>query len=209
MAATIISRFTYPNSDFTSLGGNPINNAVLAQEIEDDVTITLAVGAIVSAGTDTQIELEGNATAAMKTALDSIVANHTGGNFSTFPKKANDDTEESDDTGNPVQKVSLSTGLMPGGEYLLTWYMELKLTSDGGTVTAARAHANLSKNGAAAVEQAQTNTPQAEWLAFSGSHVAVVVDGDELDLELTYERVGTSGNAARVQRGRLTITRIG
>jgi hypothetical protein len=43
----------------------------------------------------------------------------------------------------------------------------------------------------------------------SGSYVGTFVDGDELDLELTYQRVGTSGNAARAQRARITVTRIG
>lgn len=210
MAATIISRFTYPNADFTSLGGNPINNGILAQEIEDDATITLPVSSVSSVGTDTQVDLSGNATAAMKTALDSIVADHGGGAFASFPQNATDADEDNEgDSGTETQKVSLNTGLMRSGTYLVLWYMELKLASDGGTSTGVVGRIKVGKNGAATAEQGQTSNEKAQYVAFSGSRRITVVDGDEYDIELTYQRSGAAGIAAYAQRASIDINRIG
>jgi hypothetical protein len=204
MAATIISRFTYPNSDFTSLGGNPINNSVLAQEIEDDATITLPVASVVSLGTDTQIELLGNATAAMKTALDTLVADHEGGSFAIFPQSSSDDSETNEgDTGTETTKVTHSTGLMPAGTYLVTWYMEVRLDTDGGS--AAGVVARLKVEG---TERAQTATEKAQYVHFSGSKRLTVVDGQEYDIDLTYQRSG-AGYTAYAQRASIDIMRIG
>lgn len=209
MAATIVSSFTYPLTDFTSLGGNSVNPNILKQEIEDDATITLTVSSVTKVGSTVKIDLEGNATAAMKTALDSVVAAHEGGNFAVFPQKVSDEDAESDDTGSEVQKASLSTGLMPAGDYRIGWYMEVETTSESSGATQAQGHFNVSKNGGSSSERGQTNAEHPRWVSMGGTYEGTFVDGDELDLELTYQRVGTSGNAARAQRARITVTRVG
>lgn len=207
MAATVTSTFIYPLVDFTSLSGNPVNKAVLAQEIADDATITLTPQ-VTAQGTDIRIDLAGNATAAMKTQLDVLVAAHTGGNFSAVPQTEFSEANASDDTGGEVEKSSLTTGILPAGAYLIGWYMEVKTTDLTGTPGAV-AVLNVAKNGGSSAQRGMHTNNMDEWQSFSGSIATTFADGDNYEFQLAYQRTGASGNAAMVRRARLTVVRIG
>lgn len=202
MTASITSTFLYPDSDFTSLGGNPINPAILKQEIVDS-SVSIPVASVVGIGTNVRIDLTGNATAADKTELDSVVANHAGGDFAVFPQNEADETETNEgDTGVETTKVSLNTGLMPAGTYLVTWFMEVKLNSDGGS--SAGVVARLKVGG---TQRGQTSTEKAQYVCFSGTKRLTVEDGQQFNIALTYQRLG-AGYTAYAQNASIDITRI-
>lgn len=121
MAATVLSKFTYPKSD-TATG--VVNSSILTSELK---AVTYSAGVAVQnayeQGTSVIVELSGNATADDKTAVDAVIAAHQGENFQDpyQSTSANDDV-----WGAPEKTVSDSTwsevfafdsGALPAGRY--------------------------------------------------------------------------------------------
>lgn len=207
MAATIYTQLTIPLTDFTSLGGNSVNANILKQEFEDAGLTVTVQGVSVSASV-VNAQFAGDPTSGDLSAIDAVIAAHTGGDFAATLQRAISEAADSDDTGDEIEKVSLDTGALPAGIYLLGWYLELATTTTTGT-SGARGRLQVTKNGGTQTERAQSNAENDQWDPMSGSLSEEVVDGDSYEFALTFERIGVSGNAARAQRGRLTWTRIG
>jgi hypothetical protein len=204
MAVTIVTTLTYPRSDTPN---DRVNKDILNQELSE-ASLSVSVLGISISGTDIRIDLSGNASVDDETAINSVIAAHQGSDFSTTTQSSFSEAASSDDTNGIIEKTALSTGLLPAGTYLMSWYMELATTTTTGT-TGARGFLNVSKNGAAAVERAQSNNDLNQWVPMSGSLPVTVVDGDSYSMSLSFQRIGIVGNAARAQRARLTLSKIG
>lgn len=199
------TKFTYPKSQ--TVTGN-VNNDILRQELED-AGLSVPLNTVYQEGTDVIILLDGNATAADETAASGVVSAHTGEAFAQPPLTAFSEPEVSDDTGSEVEKVSLSTGPLQKGTYIVGWGLELATTTTTGT-TVARGSLYVDKNAAGEVERSQHNVDIELWdSGMSGSLAFLAVAGDSYVFSLRFRRVGAASNAARAQRGRITLTKIG
>jgi len=205
MAGSTIVVRSYPVSDTATGLCNP---PVLRQQILDDGTVTTNPSSVTQSGTTIRIEFPQLISPAEEAQLDALVAAHQGEAFSTLPQKAFSEVEVSDDTGNEIQKVAIDTGPLPSGTYLVGWYQELAVTTTTGS-TGSRGRFNVTKNGGPKIERAQQNADTDQWTPMSGSLSLEVEDGETYNFQITFERIGTNLNAARAQRGRITLARLG
>lgn len=198
---------TYYMSDFPN---NKMNTAILTAEVEDS-TISLTLESInLEEGEPHQVTFEFTGTfgAGDESALDAVVAAHQGDDFTTMPAKVTVEAESSDDSGSETVKASLPGVLPSPGTYLLMWYMEIGVTTTTGS-TGVRGKLNVTKNGGSAIERAISHGGESQYSDMSGTFPFTAEAGDTYDFELTYERIGTSGNAAKAQRARIAVVRIG
>lgn len=202
MAGTMISMISYPVTDTVN---NKVNTQILKQELED-ASLSVDVAGVQTVGTTIKISLSGNASSDDFTECDSVIAAHEGADFSSDSQFAKSETESTSDTGSVVDKLTLDSGAMPAGEYMVQWYMEVACTTDGGEVTGAF---RASKNGSALNILGQQSSNNSYWTSMSGSYLFTLVDGDTVDARLSYQRSGTSGNAAKVQRARIFLIKPG
>jgi len=205
MASSITTNIVYPEADFVA--ATAINADILAQEIDDDGAITAVPDSVTYADGLVGIAFTELLDATQKAALDALVAAHVGGAFASVPITAFANAESSDDSGSEVSKASISTGKLPAGTYLFSWYMEIAATTvDASPVAAGRL--NVAIDGGASAEQASDVTGEGDYQSFSGSLPRAVLDGQSFDLDLTFQRIGSAGNAARARRARLAVTKV-
>jgi len=203
MSATANTTLTYPLTDFTTSSG-VVNKAVLQQEMVD-----AGLSATHVATTDTECIITFSVLLDQADVLnaDSVVAAHAGTGFGSTIQREIDESEDSDDTGAEVVKVTLNTGVMPAGNYSLDWYMELALTTSTGG-SGSRGYLYVTKNGGTRTERARMVSGDNQWRNMSGGIPQVVNDGDQYVFELAFERIGSSGNAARARRARIGWSRL-
>ena len=195
---------TYPLSAFTVSGGK-VNGLTLKRAMSEAGLSVVCTG-IGPFDTGCSVETDGDPTAGDLTLMSGVVAAHTGEWFAPAYKLEVSEGEEDDDTGDEIVKVTLTTGLMQAGVYQIGWYMELAQTTQS-TTSGARGRLMVKKNGGSAVERSQQNVDINQWQIMSGSLSIDAEDGDEYTFELTYERIGASGNAARARFARITWAR--
>lgn len=206
MSATIYAQLSYPLSDFTTSGG-VVNAVVLKQEL-GDAELSVTVQSVSASDTVANLFFTGDPSDADVAAIDAVVAAHAGTGFSPTLQKEVLLAEDSDDSGDEKVRLTLDTGVQPAGTYLISWRMELAVTEATGS-HACRGHLNVRKNGTGGfTEQAQNNWGEAVWSGFTGALALELVDGDRYEFQLSYERIGAVGNAARVQRARMTWVRL-
>jgi len=206
MTVAIETVLTYPKSDTAT--GN-VNDHILKQELED-ASLSVDVDEVVSIGTNVRITLGGLATTDDVTGTgkcDDVIAAHQGDAFEEPPMKAYAESETSDDSGDAVEKVSLSVGPLAAGNYIFGWFMEHSTTTNTGT-SASKAIFGVTTNGGAEVERAEDNNGENQYKSFAGSLALEVNDGNTYDLALYHERFGVSGNASKARRARITVVRV-
>lgn len=207
MSATILCSFNYPAADFTSLVGS-INFEILKQEASD-AGLSVDVAGAIPSGDGARVDLVGLPTSADKTALDAIVAAHTGGNFASLPISIIVEAESNDsgDSGAEIQKALLETGKLPAGNYIATWNLEVYLDADSSD-SRVKGLMKLGKNGGAKAERAELNNATADPQPMGGAFPIVAVDGDSYEVELTFQRIGAAGKTAKARRARLAFVPI-
>lgn len=198
---------TYNRTDFTTSSGE-INSLTLKREM-NAAGISVVCTGVGPFDTGCSVETDGDPTAGDLTLMAAVVAAHTGEWFAAELQKVASESEDPDDTGDEVLKVSLSTGILQKGTYLITYSMEVCLTSDGGTTTGARALFKVNTNGGGYVERGQHNNSKAFWQKFAEPYMIDCEDGDSFVFGLLFARIGTSGNAARARFARIGIRKIG
>lgn len=196
--------------DMTDFPNDKINSAILTAEVEAS-SISIPLESIsVEEGEPDQVTFNftGSFGGGDEAALDAVVAAHQGDDFTTFPAKVTVEAESSDDSGSEIVKASL-TGILPSpGTYILMWYMEIGVTTTTGS-TGVRGKLNVTKNSGSKIERAISHGGESQYKDMSGTFPFIAEAGDTYDFELTYERIGTSGNAAKAQRARIAVVRIG
>lgn len=202
MTVTVVTQYTYPITDTLN---SKVNTAILKQEL-DDAGLSVSVGSVSVSGSSIFIELLGDAAAADIVLVDAVIAAHAGDDFVSVPIKVSEIAESPDDGGSEVIRVTLTTGALAAGEYLLSWLMEHCITTNTGT-TGSRASLYYSKNGDTPAQFTQEMNINDQWSCFSGGYPITVQDGDSWVFTLRHQRVGVAGNPSRVRRARLALMR--
>jgi hypothetical protein len=204
MANTKTSR-TYAQSEFTS--ATTVNVTVFAQELADDSSVVQKPSNVYKSGTSVIVDWDGvTVTQATIDAVDADVAAHTGGSFASLPVTEVSESESSDDSGDEQTKLTLDTGLLPAGKYLLGWYCEIKTTSDlANSGVVARLYADV--NGGGETERGTKTWNLPAYNDFSGSFPIEVDAGEQYELRLAYERLGASSNEVFIRRARMYAVR--
>jgi len=193
---------TYAKAEFTSTTppGNP-NEDIFATEVAGEA-LSAQPDQVYAAGTDIVVQwTSALPVAADITALDALVAAHTGGAFASNTQQSIVEAETSDDTGDPVVRNTLTTGQLPGGDYVLAWYAEGKVDAVvAGTGVAIRFY--MTKNGGSREERGSYSGDLNQYNPFSGTAVINVDAGDEYVFETEFEKLGATSNPAYIQRCR-------
>lgn len=138
-----------------------------------------------------------------KTLIDNVCAVHTGEPFVQAIQKTFSEAVQTEPGTTYVQKASLMSGPLAGGEYLITWYCEISVQAAGGTTSGALAR--VMWNG---TERAEHSNSSDFYTSFSGAVIvgALVLETPALVVEL--RRIGTN-NTARIRRIRMSISPAG
>jgi hypothetical protein len=196
---------TYGLSEFTS--ATTVNATIFAQELQDDGYVAEKPDSVYRSGSSVVLEWSVFVTQATLDAVDNAVTAHVGGDFASVPITAISEGQSTDNSGDEITKLTLNSGLLPAGQYLLGWYCESKTdaeVSNSGVAT----RLYVAKNGGSEVERGENTWPYPQYNDFSGSFPFTVEDGETYTLRLAYERVGAS-NPVTIQRARLYIVRVG
>lgn len=197
---------TYSITDFLN---DLVNISVFTEQIEAE-GLTVGLTHINSEEVDSVLQVtpffDGDLQAADITALDSLVAAHTGADFTPGPFEDIDEKEAApgtDDSGDEVMTVHIDSIMPEPGRYQLWAYQELATTTtDGNTIAKGRLH--VTKNGTKK-ERGEGHNDQHLFQGMFVGFPFTVKAGDVYSFELTYERQGPSGNAARYQRARIAV----
>jgi hypothetical protein len=205
MATTQTSRI-YALDEFVS--ASVVNTTIFAQELEDDENVVQKPSGVSRTATSVTVAWSGVfVTSGTLGAVDNDVVAHQGGSWASLPVTEVSESESSDDSGNEQTKLTLDTGLLPAGQYLLGWYCEIKTASEV-TNTAAIAKLYVTKNGGAEVERGENVWPYPQYNDFGGGFPVTVTDGESYTMRLAYERLGASSNPVTIQRARMYCARL-
>jgi hypothetical protein len=192
MANTITTR-AYAKSEFTAASGNP-NVDIFAEEVAE-ASLSLQPYAVHASGGDIVLEWSDLPVAADFTAIDALVAAHTGGVFASEKQSAIAEGEDTNATTTESIRVSLDAGQLPPGDYLLSWSCELGLVADTNNA-GAQANFYVIKNGGSAVERGQATVGESSIYDTRGSVAVLTVKaGESYSFELRYRRIGATSTA--------------
>lgn len=182
----------------------PINGAVFTEEV---AALGMSVNMEYFNGDEDsgnfEFYFDGDPTSGDETLFDGAIAAHDSSDFTAPPFLDVSESESSDDSGVPIVKVHLDDIMPMPGDYTLYWYMEIMTTTTTGS-SGARGILNVTKNGSK-VERARHHNSENQERNMSGAFPFTVTAGEVYSFELTFERIGASGNAARAQRARLAV----
>lgn len=170
---------------------------VLTAEIEAS-SITTALVGITIVNDDVDITFVDALSPTDKNTLDLVVANHQGEDLAPPVQRVNSEGESTNSTTTYEEKVSLDSGPLAEGDYLITWYCEISTDT---FVSGSGVFAQLVYNG---VERGFSSTSQDIYLSFSGSATVFANTGETPTLALNFRRVGAS-NTAKIRRARMSI----
>lgn len=190
--------------DYSISGDFPnqqVNPSVLYAEINAESAITVPLVEINVDGDVCSIVFEGPLSPAEKTALDNVVSNHSGEATTSDVQYAYSENEQGTTGSTWLEKLELQSDPVGGGEYLVTWYCEIKLLS--GTPSTG-AFAQLTLNG---TERGADVNDLNQWKAFSGSAITPFDAGSEPVLAINWRRLGGSDEAL-IRRARLSISPV-
>lgn len=198
--------------DVTVTVNDKVNAGILKSELEaaDSPALTVPVDSVVVEGTTIIVTLEGNATDADETVVDTVVAAHEGDDFVPVPAFEIQEAQSDDsaDPGVEVTKASLNVGPLPTGLYLVGWFMECYLAS-ASTTSRVQGRVFVSKNGDTPAERGECNNNQPiPYAPLSGSFPMQVTDGETISLSLRFQQLGAVDNTARARRARLSCIRL-
>lgn len=206
MAQSTQTSRIYSFSDFTSVASNDdINTGILNQTLQSDGYVIEKPTSVFRSGTSVTIQWTEIVSAETFTAVDDVVAAHIGGSYSEIPITETSEEESSDDTGYEITKISLSTGLLPAGNYLAIWYCEAKTENANGLV---KSSLYTVKNEEAEVENGASISSSLEYVPFSGSFPIIADDGDTYTIRIAYSKADEIINTVYIKRARLFLVRM-
>lgn len=202
MSASSQSQLSYPLADFVASGG-VVNPVVLQQEMVD-AGLSVEVNSVSVSDTLANLFFLGMILAADVLLVDAVVAAHTGSAFQPRHQKATSEAASSQDTTTDTEKVSLSTGVLAAGSYVVSWYAEISVTSVVAN-TGVSAGFVATKNGGADVEAGRSVNDLTVYCSFSGSYQFDVLDGEHFTFTVVFKRLGASSNPAKIRRARIFL----
>jgi hypothetical protein len=195
---SLTSTETYQLTEFPN---HVVNSPVLAAQIvAASLSVPLA-GQPQLTGSAVVLTFTGELSASDITALNAVVAAHTGAVFGSTLVQATDTSDTTTSGSAYVTKLTLNAGPLPAGTYLGTLDCEHFLDT---LVASTFSDALLSYNGSALYED---SWEQAVPHVFSVVVPFTVVDGATVTLLLQYKNVGAV--TVHCRRARLCIAKIG
>lgn len=198
--------------DVTVTANDKVNTGILKSELEaaDTPALTVGVDSVKVEGTTIFVSLDGNATDADETVVDTVVAAHQGDDFIPVPafEFSEAQTDDGGDEGNEQIKASLNVGPLQGGLYLIAWFMECYLASSS-TTSRVQGRVFVSKNGDTPVERGECNNNEpVPYAPLAGSFPMQVAAGETISVSLRFQQLGAVDNTAQARRGRLSVIRL-
>jgi hypothetical protein len=187
------------STDFTSLppGGQPNLEALQAQ-IEADAAVDQALVQSSINGDIVDIVFVDALSAPGKTALDGVVAAHTGVALVDTPQRVNVLPQQTNPNAAPDDAAVLSLPSVKGGNWQLTWYCEIRVQS---VVANSGIFARVLVDG---TERGFSSSGADQYVAFSGSGLLSYSDGDTPNIQLQFERAGVA-NTAQIRRCQIAL----
>lgn len=195
----------YQREDFTSLATGPVPLALLVSALGaltletpfDDVKLLPSGGVAVEWG-----ELP---TAADVAAVDGAVAAFEGGETTSQPFEFNSFDVSTNASGDPVAKIHETTPPLEAGTYQVLWTSSLRMQAVAAN-TGVEGKIRLERSDGVAVQQTDAWDLNVRH-AFNGAITFVVAEGQTIEAELSFLRLGASGTA-EMSGARLTIDRL-
>lgn len=192
----LTSTETYQFSEFPN---HSVNAPVLAAQIAAAALSVPLIGQPQLTGSSAVLNFTGTLSAADVTALNAIVAAHTGAAFGATITQASDTTDSTNATTTFATKLTLTAGPLPAGVYLGAWacehYLDV-LVANQGTDT------QLLYNGSVLYEDTWN---QAFPHLFGGALPFTVIDGAQVVLTLQFKLLSAAA-LAHCRRARLAIS---
>lgn len=188
-------------NDFTSLppGGQPNLEALEAEIAVNPAVDQSLVGSSLHLD-DVTLEFVDALSPAGKTALDGVVAAHTGVPLIDTPQRVNTLAVQNNPNTVPIDAIDMNVPAVRGGNWQITWYCEISVQS---VVANSGAFARVLIDG---IERGFTSNRDDQYVAFSGSGLITYDDGDTPHLQLQIERAGVP-NTARIRRCQIALIR--
>jgi hypothetical protein len=186
-------------NDFTSLppGGTP-NLEALEAQISADAAIDQALVSTAIHLDDVTITFVDALSPTGKSALDAVVAAHTGVALVDTPQRVNSLAEQTNPNQAPDVALQLQLTAVKGGNWQLTWYCEISVAA---VVSNSGVAARVMVDG---VERAYSSSRDDQYQSFSGSGLLVYNDGETPDIQIEFARIGVA-NTARIRRLQIAL----
>lgn len=131
-----------------------------------------------------------------------ITENSPGAAFGTYYEYASSDGESSTTSETYIEKLALTTQLLPAGRYRFEWQAEIQQPTNN---KAMEVRARV--DGTTVSESAQVTSGQPVWWAVDGFYSFVLAAPATVALDVYYKRLGNTG-MAMIRRTRLHIWRV-
>ena len=197
-------------TSFSFLVSETANNKFVKEILEQqlrDAGASVVLKEVAVRGGELVVIWDGLATPADEVLTQATVAAHTGDDFGDTTQKALSIGAASDDTGSLVSKCDLNTGPLPAGGYILGWHANLAVTDDSNdNVCTGVLHVTI--NGVLSTVQPKGLGTKLQPACMSGSFPLDLVDGDVVEMDMMFARVGVAGNAAICECAWVTIQKV-
>ena len=194
---------TYSISGETSAGN--LNRRRLRKEIEDAVTITATLDYMNSTGDVLDIYFDTTLTAGEITALDALLAAHTGPNTSSGYQFWELNPAESTLLQTWQTAMTRTASALAQGTYKFSWYFELRVVPVGPLNSRAAARFRIDANikGSVAMDKD-------DWVAYSGwdRYVAEEAETPVVDIQFRQDDVVGGNDSIEIRKMKMSIERI-
>lgn len=208
---TTTATYAIPITEFTALNGAPFNAQILTQELAG-AGLSVPVQSVTSTvgGTLVLVAFDGRPTEADADALDTVVASHTGGAFSSGIQQA----QSYDDlwgagalettSADWVTVLDHDTGYLAPGTYLAQWTAEMKVSPEAPDEDVELRAVLIDWQGIPEVELSLSASDSDRWHDWTNGTNLPVLAGQKIHLRFQARSVGGNSTAS-VRRMRLRI----
>jgi hypothetical protein len=187
----------FPGTDFPALTKPTPDPEVLQAQINAVISSARCIGIVLNPGT-CKLQFDATPSAGDLALINSTCAAHVGNGFEAKIQKVFSEAVQTEAGTAYLDKASLVSGLLAGGDYLINWYCEISV-----------ALADLTSGALARVlwdgtERAECVNDLAFYTAFSGLVVVTQAQLSAPSLTIQLRRVGTV-NTAQIRRVRLSV----
>jgi len=208
------TELTAPKSDFTTSGG-VVNYAILNQEL-GAASLSVPVYSVMGKGTDVKIVLDGNATEADVTAVETVIAAHAGDVFQpTFQSTSEAEDVLKGEAAIEATDATLVTvyehdsGALPEGQYQILWSAEHRVDVEAdGEDSNLLVEVDLGDGNGYLEMSADSNQSQ-KIHSVSNGMVLPRVDGQSIKVRMSLNKTGSGGSKAILRRARLVHFPLG
>lgn len=190
--------YLYP---YSATATGSVNVSILRQEILDDGAIVTTLDSVSSDDGTSEIRIDFDAalSGAEVTALNAVVAAHQGEAFALDTQLASSLGTSSQAAATPATKVTLTSGPLIPGTYIVESFAELRLQAE---VASQSALASLDVD---ATVISSTSNPQANFVPFMSRCYMTFVAGQKPVITMTFEPTG-GGAVAEIRNAQISLT---